>query len=159
MSCTLPWVEPSRCQNGCSYGNVKPLTLQGICANSCFHFLWDAKPETKILPQKTLSQTGGAAHWPVAFRPLHVGIYRILDKHGEQRTKVHGRIIQMIFPMIQMANNDSPVQSACLFCDNDPENWMTQVLSQSSRSRELCARPMLAIMKRKTQKSRTPKIL
>ena len=42
----------------------------------------------------------------------HYGIYPILDKHGGQRIKVGRRVIQMLFPMNQMANNDR--QSACL---------------------------------------------
>ena len=63
-----------------------------------------------------LSQTGGVLQWHVTFHPLHYGIYPILDKRGGQRMKVGRRIIQMLFPMIQMAKNDR--QSACLIFDN-----------------------------------------
>ena len=49
----------------------------------------------------------------LAFRPLRHGIYPILDKHDGQRNEG----IQMTYPMNQMANNDRPVQSACLFYD------------------------------------------
>ena len=37
---------------------------------------------------------------------------------ADKEIKVHRRVIQMIFPMSQMSNNDRSVQSACLFYNN-----------------------------------------
>ena len=37
---------------------------------------------------------------------------------ADKEIKVHWRVIQMIYHVTQMANNDRLVQSACLFYDN-----------------------------------------
>ena len=66
-----------------------------------------------------LSQTGGVLHLHVAFHPL--------DKHGGQRIKVGRRVIQMLFPMIQMANNDR--QIAWLIFDSVCYLYRTRLLS------------------------------
>ena len=62
------------------------------------------------------------SHSPVALWDLP-----ILDKNGGQRIKVVLRVIQMLFPMIQMANNDR--QSACLIFDNAFYPYRTRLLS------------------------------
>ena len=51
----------------------------------------------------------------------------MLDKRGGQRIKVGRRVIQMLFPMIQMANNDR--QSAYLIFDNAFYLYQTKLFS------------------------------
>ena len=59
-------------------------------------------------------ETGSTACWPVTFCMLHYGIHAFFV-HGGLRFSVNRREIQMKFPMIQMVNNDRPVQSVCKF--------------------------------------------
>ena len=47
---------------------------------------------------------------------LHVALWdSCIFVHGGQRFSVNRRVIQMIIPMIQMVNNDRPVQSVFKF--------------------------------------------
>ena len=100
--------------------NICTLTRSSCIHVWSLHFRVDRQnPNPSIVRLNSfylLSQTGGVLHWHVAFHPLHYRVYPVLDKHGWQRIKVGRRVIQMLFPMIQMANND--MQSACLIFDN-----------------------------------------
>ena len=64
----------------------------------------------------------------VANRYTHciIGFSQFWIHMADKEIKGHRRVIQMIFPMIQMAKYDRPVQSACLFYENGQKCEMTR---------------------------------